>query len=105
MREYIQINFEKLSDREISQRRTENIYANKDLIKQYLLARNALGRIGLLTGYPRLSPKFIERIDHLNRYVSDNWDKLYEKIYKDQLSILRDQEYIEGGLSRESEER
>ncbi len=100
VREYIQSNFDRLLSGEISQEHLDNIYASREFIKQYLLARNAFGRIGLVMGYPELSRKFSERIDQLHRYVNDNWSKLYEKIYKDQLNILKDQDYVKSYIEK-----
>jgi len=107
IREFIQSNINDLSNERsfILYDYGRKIFTNKEFIKQYLLARNAFGRIGLLMGYPSIDPRFNERLESLHIYVSENWERLYDKIYKDQLSILRDQEYVERYLEKAREKK
>lgn len=98
VREYIQSRIN-TSSREIIEKEIPSTYLDKAFLTQHILGRASFGRIGLLMGYPRISSRFSERIDLLRSYLESNWSKLFDKIYRDQLNILGDKEYVDRYLA------
>ncbi len=62
-------------------------------LEHLLLARTAMGRIGLFMGYS--SEKiYVERIRDLSRYLTERWKELGENVSRETTRILGDEEYI-----------
>ncbi len=64
-----------------------------EYLEHLLLARAALGRIGLFMGYN--AEAYRRRVEELYQHLRNTWDELVEKIEKETKKILGDQQYIE----------
>jgi predicted thioredoxin/glutaredoxin len=64
-----------------------------DYLEHLLLARTALGRIGLFMGYNVETHR--KRVEDLYQHLKKTWDELTEKVERETKKILGDQQYIE----------
>jgi len=70
---------------------------NRDYLEHLLLARAALGRIGLFMGYSVSIHR--ERVEEVYRYLSSSWDDISEKVSKEVGKILGDEEYVKSYMA------
>jgi predicted thioredoxin/glutaredoxin len=70
---------------------------DRDYLEHLLLARAALGRIGLFMGYKTEIHK--KRVEELYEHLQKTWDELSEKVGNEIKKILGDQLYVRDYIS------
>ncbi len=75
---------------------------NPEYIEHLLLARTAIGRIGLFMGYSG-EKIYVERVKDLHAYLSNKWSEIVDSVAKETRKILGDAEYVKE-YARKTEE-